>query len=207
MSKARFAGAATLLVCALAGCSGRESGANDSAITVENEAAPRALGPAPEESRGADFVATVAAALQFAIEAAQAQQARGDSADVKAVARNVETQMSGALADLRTAAGSAGVTVAPRPTPSHSTDLAILSSTSGANLDRVWIEQQMPFLTEMLGLVRSFKNSGDAPALKAWAEKHQSTIDDRLIAVQNWRGYLQGVAENDLGPGDRKPGY
>ncbi|NNM76002.1 DUF4142 domain-containing protein [Sphingomonas sp. ID1715] len=183
---------AALSLLALAGCGERGEQADD-AIQVQGQASTSAPArPAPEEVSGQPFVATVLGALDFSIAGANAVAERGEHANAKALAQKVSSEFAGARAELAQVAQAGGLKAEGVSAPTHASDLAILSSTGGAPLDIAFAKQQVDALTLLVGTVRAYKNGGDNPALKAWAEKYQGVIGERLLDIQTLNAELEG---------------
>ena len=172
---------------ALLASGGEQTKAPDDRIEVTGQATPAAPGPAPREVQGEAFASAVLGSLDFSLASARLAADRGASANTKALAQRMSADFTTARQELERL-----VKAQPTAEPTHGSDLAILSSAQGAPLDRVFAEQQMEALTMLLGTVRAYKNGGDNPALKAWAEKHQGVINDRLLDVQTLRAELEG---------------
>ena len=170
----------------LAACGKKES-ATENRIEVTGQSAQAPAGSAPQEVQGNAFASAVLGSLDFSLESARQVTERGESANAKALAQKLSAEFATARQEL------AGLAKAePQADPTHAGDLAILSSARGAPLERVFAEQQMESLTALVGTVRAYKNGGDNPALKAWAEEHQGTINDRLLDIQTLRAELEG---------------
>jgi putative membrane protein len=170
----------------LSACGEKADNAADR-IEVTGQGAPLAPGqPAPAEARGQDFVSTVIGAYGFVIESAKLAEQNADQANVKQFATKLRTDIE---------AGGAGLKLDPKAGETHETDLAVLSSTRGSPLEIAFAEQQIEALTGLVGLIRAYKNGGDNPALKVWAEKHQAIVNDRLLDVQTLNAELQEAQE------------
>jgi putative membrane protein len=179
----------------LSACGEKADNAADR-IEVTGQGAPLAPGqPAPAEARGQDFVSTVIGAYGFVIESAKLAEQNADQANVKQFATKLRTDIEASRAELSQVAGGAGLKLDPKAGETHETDLAVLSSTRGSPLEIAFAEQQIEALTGLVGLIRAYKNGGDNPALKVWAEKHQAIVNDRLLDVQTLNAELQEAQE------------
>jgi putative membrane protein len=178
-----FAAAALLL---LPSCSNQATAPEDK-IEVTGQSAQPPAGPAPQEVQGQAFASSVLGSLDFSLASARFASERSDGANTRALAQKMSADFGAARQEL---AGL--IQVEPASAATHESDLAILSSTRGAPLERAFAEQQMDALTLLIGTVRAYKNGGDNPALKAWAEKYQGAINDRLLDVQTLRAELEG---------------
>lgn len=177
---------------ALAGC-GQSQTENDSIEVVggSNAAAGQPIGPAPAETKGQDFVSTVLGGYDFVLASARAAGERSDRAEVKTYAQRAVTDLGASLDKLKNVAGAGGLELNAVPLPTGQTDLAVLTSTRGAPFDKAFAESQMDALTNLVGLIRAYKNGGDNAELKAWAETHQGIVNDRLLDVQTLKAVIE----------------
>lgn len=181
-------------VLLLSACSEGADNKSDK-IEVTGQATAPGLGkPAPAEAQGQVFVATVLGGFAFEVESAKLAGAKADRPNVKAFAAKLRSDIEASRGELTRLAEQSGLTLNPLPGETHETDLAVLSSTRGAPLETAFAEQQIESLTGLVGLIRAYKNGGDNPALKAWAEKHQAIVNDRLLDAQTLNAELQEAA-------------
>jgi predicted outer membrane protein len=182
--------AATVLIL-LAGCGKRDSDTGNR-IEVTGQATQPQAGPAPAEVHGQPFISTVLGSLDFSIAGAKQVAGRGETGGGKALATRMDTELSAARQALVAIAKTGGLKLEPQAGPTFQTDLAILSSGRGKPLEQAFAQQQVDSLTLLVGTVRAYKNGGDNPALKAWAEKYQGVINDRLLDMQTLQAELEG---------------
>jgi putative membrane protein len=187
-----IASAALLLLPA---CGESDQNATDRIQVTGQSGGGSGVQPARAETRGQDFVSTVVGAFDFAIESARLAERKAGQAEVKQFAAKLRADIETSRTELAQLASASGLKLDPMAGETHQTDLAVLSSTQGAPLEQAFAEQQMEALTGLVGLIRAYKNGGDNPQLKAWAEKHQGTINDRLLDVQTLNAELQEVRE------------
>ncbi len=180
---------------ALAACAESPSNQASDAIEVTGQSTGAALQPALAETRGQDFVSTVLGGYEFSIESARLAEQKAATPSVKQFAAKLRGDLEASRLELSRIAQGAGLKLDTTRGDTHETDLAVLSSTAGAPLERPFAEQQMEALTGLVGLIRAYKNGGDNPALKAWAEAAQSVVNDRLLDVQTLNAELQEAAE------------
>ena len=185
--------AAALLM--LSACGATPNNSAEDRIEVTGSASSQGPLPAPAETRGQDFVSTVLGGYAFSLESARLAEQKADQASVKQYATKLRTDLEASQAELTQLASAAGLKIELRAGEMHQTDLAVLSSTRGGPLERAFAEQQMEALTGLVGLIRAYKNGGDNPQLKAWAEKHQAIVNDRLMDVQSLNAELQTADE------------
>jgi putative membrane protein len=190
MSKRVISAGFVSLAVLLAGCGGKPDAANQSdKITVEGGQAALPAGPAPAEAHGQDFVSAVLDSYDFVLASARAASERADNADVKQFAAKLTTDIGTSRNRLAQLAQTSGLKA--EPGASHGTELALISSTRGRPLETLFIDQQTKTLSELVGLVRAYKNGGDNAELKRWAEADQSVINDRLLDLQTLKAQVE----------------
>lgn len=184
MSKRFISAGFVSLAVLLAGCDGKQDAADQSdRITVREGRTAQAAGPAPAEARGQDFVSAVIGDYDFVLASARAASDKAERADVKQIAAKLGTEIGASRGGLVQIAQASGLKAEAGET-AHSTKLAMLSSTHGVLLEKLFVDQQIEVLSELLGLIRAYKNGGDDPELKRWAEANQSVVNDRLLDLQ-----------------------
>ena len=102
----------------------------------------------------------------------------------------VATDIGASRERLAQLAQSSGVKA--EPGASHGTELALISSTKGPPLEKLFVDQQLETLSELVGLIRAYKNGGDNAELKRWAEADQSVVNDRLLDLQTLKAEIEG---------------
>jgi putative membrane protein len=192
MTNRSFALAVLMIVSACA----EEPGNNASdRIEVTGQSAGAAGQPSAAEAKGQEFVSAVLGDYSFSLESARLAEQKAERANVKQFAAKLREGLAASQAELTAIATAASLRTEPAPGETHQTDLAVLSSTSGVPLEQAFAEQQIEALTGLVGLIRAYKNGGDNPALKAWAEKAQSVVNERLLDAQTLNAELQEAAE------------
>jgi putative membrane protein len=174
----------------LAGCGEKQADSDNIAVIGESNLAQPA-GPAPAETKGQDFVSSVMGGYDFVLAGARAAGERTDRPEVKQYAAKTVTDLTASLDQLKGVAGPAGLELNATPLATGQTDLAVLTSTRGTPFDKAFAESQMEALTNLVGLIRAYKNGGDNDALKAWAETHQAIVNDRLLEVQTLKAVVE----------------
>jgi putative membrane protein len=183
------------LAVLLAGCGAKPDGANQSdGITVAGGHAGQPAGPAPSETQAQDFVSAVIGDYDFMLASARAAADRADRADVKQFAAKFGADIGASRDGLAQLAQAAGVKTEPGESR-HGAELAMISSTRGQPLEKLFVDQQLETLSELLGLIRAYKNSGDNPELKRWAETNQGVVNDRLLDLQTLKAGIDEQAD------------
>jgi putative membrane protein len=176
---------------ALSACGGKPGDDSNDAITVENgTTAQLPSGPAPTETKGQDFVSVVLGQYEFALASAKLLGEKAESGEGKRFARKMTADFGASLNELKAIATAGKLKLEPVPGPVDQSDLAVLTGTSGVNAEKAFADQQLNRLSELLGLIRAYKNGGDNAELKAWAEKAQNTVNESLLAVQTLKAEL-----------------
>jgi putative membrane protein len=179
----------------LAGCGEKQADSDNITVVGESNLAQPA-GPAPAETKGQDFVSTVMGGYDFVLAGARAAGERSDRSEVKQYAAKVVADLTASLDQLKGIAGQGSLELNATPLPTSQTDLAVLTSTRGTPFDKAFAESQMEALTNLVGLIRAYKNGGDNDALKAWAETHQAIVNDRLLDAQTLKAVVEEAEAN-----------
>jgi putative membrane protein len=188
----RFATLTTVAAFALAAaaCSGNEQAANDVSTEgnlAEDTTAQDVLGAnaagdtgAATPTDAAGFATAVAATDLYEIESAKLAASKGTSAEVKEFAGHLQTDHSKSTAELKTAASQAKVTVTPALDAEKQGMLDKLKAASGAEFDRLFLEQQKTAHQKALAVVQTYAQGGDAEPLKAFATKATGIIQGHI---------------------------
>jgi predicted outer membrane protein len=195
MSNRFIAAGLVSLAALLAGCSGKQDAANQSnEIEVVGGGHAQRASPAPVETRGQDFVSAVMSDYDFVLASARAAADKADRAEVKQFATKLGTNIGASRDQLAQIAQASGLK-AEAGGSAHGAELAMLSSTRGAPLEKLFVDQQLDLLSELVGLIRAYKNGGDNAELKRWAEANQSVVNDRLLDLQTLKAEIEERAE------------
>jgi putative membrane protein len=187
------------LALALAACGGTETANNDMSTDVnmtEDPAANAALGAnemtdneaataTPTDANG--FATAVAASDLYEIESAKLAKEKGSSAEVKELAGHIQTDHTKSSAELKTAAASANVTVTPTLDAEKQGMLDQLKAASGAEFDRLYIQQQKTAHQKALALLQSYASGGDNPALKSFASKGATIVQGHIEHINGMK--------------------
>jgi putative membrane protein len=133
----------------------------------------------PTDATG--FANTVAGADLYEIQAAEVAADKASSADVKSLARQIRTDHEKSTSELKSAAGTANISVAPKLDAEKQGMLDQLKTTaSGADFDKLYIEQQKTAHQKALDLLQGYSSGGDNEALKAFATKASGVVKSHL---------------------------
>ena len=128
----------------------------------------------------AGFATAIAASDLFEIESGKLAQQKGGSEAVKAFGKQLETDHSKSTADLKAAAAQSNVPVAPALDAEKQSMLDQLKAASGAEFDRLFVEQQKTAHQKALSTLQGYAAGGDNDALKAFATKAATIVQGHL---------------------------
>lgn len=139
----------------------------------------------PTDANG--FATAVAAANLFEVESAKLAATKASNAEVKSLAQHIRSDHEKSTAELKTAAGTANVTVTPALDSEKQAMLNRLKALSGTEFDREFVEQQKTAHQKALVLLQSYASGGDNEALKAFAGKTATAVKGHLDHVNSIR--------------------
>ena len=145
----------------------------DSALGT-NEAAPAT------PTTAAEFATAVAASDLYEIESGKLAQEKGTSAAVKDFGTKLQADHSKSTTDLKAAAAQANVQVSPALDGEKQGMLDQLTAASGAEFDRLFINQQKTAHQKALATLQGYATGGDNEALKAFAQKATAIVQAHL---------------------------
>ncbi len=149
--------------------------ANDMAT---NDMASNGAMAMPTDAAG--FANAAAAVDMYEIESGKMALATSTSKDIKDFGNHLITDHTKSTADLKTAAGGANVTVMPALDAEKQGMLDQLKAASGAEFDRMFLDQQKMAHQKALLLLQNYSMSGDNAALKAFAAKGVPVIQGHI---------------------------
>ena len=133
----------------------------------------------PTDSAG--FANAVAASDLYEIESARLAADKASNAEVKSLAQHIRTDHEKSTSELKSAAGTANISVAPKLDAEKQGMLDQLKSTArGADFDRLFVEQQKSAHQKALALLQGYSAGGDNEALKAFATKTAAAVKGHL---------------------------
>ena len=175
------------IALAASACNNNQAG-NDVSTDVnlaEDTAANDVLGAnvtnaaMPTDSTG--FANTVAASDLYEIESAKLAADKASNADVKSLAQHIRTDHEKSSAELKSAAGTANISVAPKLDAEKQGMLDQLKTAArGADFDKLYVEQQKTAHQKALDLLRGYSSRGDNEALKAFATTASGVVQSHL---------------------------
>lgn len=177
----------------LTACGSEPVAENGIAVVNGTEQTSRPTGPAPEETRGQEFVSRVLGSYDFVLAGSKLVTERAERPDAKAHAQKLLTDIGASRDALLKLAEAQRLKPEPTPGPTHQSDLSIFSSGRGAALESAFVTRSLEELMLLVGTMRAYKNGGDNEALKAWAATDQDVVNNRLLDTQT----LSAVMEED----------
>ena len=172
------------IALAAAACADRDAGNNLSTDTnlAEDTALNDVLGANATAAVNDDagFAAAIAASDLYEIESAELAADKASNADVKAFAQHLRTDHEKSTAELKSAAGTANITVTPALDSEKQAMLNRLRALSDAEFDREFVNQQKTAHQKALALLQSYANSGGNEALKTFAAKTATAVKGHL---------------------------
>jgi putative membrane protein len=128
----------------------------------------------------AGFATAVAASDLYEIESSTLAAQKASSKEVKELAAHLKTDHQKSSAQLKAAAAGAGTTVTPALDAEKQQLLDELKAASGAEFDRLFLEQQRSAHQKALSLLQSYAQGGDNEALKGFAKTAMPVIQGHL---------------------------
>ena len=186
----RIAKLTTVAAFALAAAACNTEAGNDVSTDVnlaEDAAANDVLGAnasgnvataTPTDAAG--FANAVAAADLYEVESARLAADKASNAEVKSLAQHIRTDHEKSTSELKSAAGTANITVTPKLDAEKQGMLDQLKAASGADFDRLFVEQQKAAHQKALALLQGYSSAGDNEALKAFATKTAAAVKGHL---------------------------
>lgn len=137
---------------------------------------------APIPTSSPEFVAAIAASDEFEIESGKLAAAKATTPELKAFGGMLVTDHQKAATLLRNAAANAGPAISvPSSMPAEQQAmLDSLKSATGAEFDKMFVDQQMKAHSRALSTLNAYTQVGDRPALKTFAMNAQGVIQEHL---------------------------
>ena len=127
------------------------------------------------------FATAVAGADLYEIQAAELAADKASNADVKSLAKQIRTDHEKSSSELKSAAGTANISVVPKLDAEKQGMLDQLKTTArGADFDKLYVEQQKTAHQKALDLLQGYSSGGDNEALKAFATKASGVVKTHL---------------------------
>lgn len=148
---------------------------------TENEAAV-AL---PTDANG--FATAVAAGDLYEIESSRLAASKSGSTPIKELAAHLLTDHQKSTAELKTLAARVDVMLTPALDAEKQAMLDQLKAASGAEFDRLFVQQQKTAHQKALTLLQSYARGGDTEPLKAFARKASGVVEGHIEHLNGFR--------------------
>ncbi len=149
--------------------------------TANDVLGANATGNAAMPTDASGFANAVAASDLYEIESAKLAADKASNADVKSLAQHIRTDHEKSSAELKSAAGTANISVAPKLDAEKQGMLDQLKTTAGgADFDKLYVEQQKTAHQKALDLLQGYSSGGDNEALKGFATKASGVVKGHL---------------------------
>lgn len=145
--------------------------------------APPVAGDMTPESAGA-YVQLAGASDMYEIQSSQHALNRSQNASVRQFAQMMIDHHTQTSQQLTAAARAAGLTPDPRLMPMQVQMIEQLQQTSGAQFDRLYIDQQVQAHEMAVALHTNYARSGDTPALRTTAAAAVPIVSQHLARVR-----------------------
>ena len=137
----------------------------------------QASGPAALPTDAAGFVAAVGASDLYEIQSSALARQKATSPELRGFAQRLEREHGQSAAELKSAAAQAGITAEPALDAEKQAMLDELKAASGKAFDAKYLDQQRLAHQKTLMLLQNYANSGDNDALKSFADKARTMVE------------------------------
>jgi putative membrane protein len=181
---------AGLCTVALGACERRAPRGAEAALRAEEQPKPvlAAVTPQPAPTPSAQaFVAQASAADAFEIAAAQAAQQKATHPAVRAFADMMVHDHTESQTQLKAALAQAGqpLSASAQPDAEQQRRLAAMAAADAGSFDRVYLQGQVAAHQTALGVLQSYAQNGDVPALTAFAGEASGTVQRHLTHAKS----------------------
>lgn len=132
------------------------------------------------QKQDAKMMREIAQADLAEVQAGKLGASKASSAEVKKFAQHMDDDHGKHLSEARTMAKTKGVQLPSAPAKKHQQAMKKLESASGAEFDKVFMQQMVKDHEDALKLVQNTAKSAKDPQLKADAEKTAPVIEKHL---------------------------
>jgi putative membrane protein len=187
------AGAALLALtaCGQSGTAESDGATNDTAMMNDpammndggmNDVAANSGDPAAASTTAAGFVPAVAASDMFEIETGQLASQKATDPGIKSFGQMLVTDHRKSSTELKAAAAKASPAVTPPTTlpADKRAKVDALKAASGAEFDRLFVEQQIEAHTMASNILGGYASGGESEPLKAFAAKTRPVVQAHL---------------------------
>jgi putative membrane protein len=164
------------------------AGGQTPAVNAAQDAVGAAVGQVSAATAGANtlqgYVMNAAMGDMYEVQAAQIAQQKGKSADVKSLAKMIQTDHTAAMNEMKPMVTAAGQTPPAALDQRRQGMIDNLNAAPADQFDKVYLAQQVAAHEEALTLHRGYAENGDNAQLKAHAAKVTPKIQAHLERAQ-----------------------
>jgi putative membrane protein len=153
-------------------------------VTPSNSGKPARTGASALGVPDAKFVTTATEAGAVEVAMGKLAQDHASSSDVKGFAARMISDHQKAGDQLKSIAGSKGMTPPDQLSKKDQSDLHKLSKLQGADFDKAYVKSQLSANKDAVSLFNSESKNGKDPDLKQFASSTLPTLQDHLQMVQ-----------------------
>jgi putative membrane protein len=191
MTRGFYLAAAAAAALSLAACGDKDAETTTAATPAVNaaqDATAAVVGQTSAATLGANtlqgYVSNAAEGDMYEIEAAKIANAKSNSAEVKALAKMIQTDHTAASNAFKPLAAAAGQTLPAKLDERRQGMLDNLNTTPAAQFDKVYLTQQVAAHEEGVTLHRGYADNGEDAGLKGHAAKVLPKIEGHLRHAQ-----------------------
>lgn len=162
-----------------------------STAPVLAQAIPQAPG-IQQRTTAPTYVASAASGDTYEIESSKLVLAHATNADVRNFARMMVTDHANTTAAVMAAAKQASVGNPGGPNPKHAAMLKALRGASHANIERLYVDQQITAHEEALALHQGYAAQGDNPGLRDAAASAVPIVQRHLDEIRRIQAAMGG---------------
>ena len=161
-------------------------------------AAPALAQPVPQapgiqaRTTAATFVAMAASSDTYEMESSKLALQHASNPDVRAFAQMMTTDHANTSAAVMAAAKQASVGLPGGPNAKHTAMLKQLREAGHANMERVYVDQQVMAHEEALALHQAYAAQGDNPGLKVAAASAVPIVERHLAEIRRIQAAMGG---------------
>lgn len=202
MKRAYLISAAAIAALTLAACQRQEAEnpGQSEPVNAAQDAVGAAVGSMSAATLGANtlqgYVSNAAEGDMYEIQAAELAQQKAQNAQVKALAKTIQTDHTQAANEMKPLVQQAAATLPDKLDERRQGMLDNLKAASAADFDKVFLDQQVAAHEEAVTLHSGYAENGDNAALKAHAAKVLPKIKMHLERARELQGSVGATPQN-----------
>lgn len=178
--------ATACLALAIGGCNkSADTAANDTAAANDDLATDNLATAADTPKSTADFVAAAASSDMYEIEAGKMAETKGSIQAVKDLGKALQADHKSSTQQLKAAVAETRTTMPVAKMTAEQKDMInALKAASGADFDRLFLEQQIDAHQKALAMLNAYAAGGEAQPIKQFATKVTPVVQSHLDKVR-----------------------